>query len=291
MGHEGEARQPSLLPYLWMLLGSLAFATMGALAHALREACPWQVIALTRSALALVFAVLLTRAAGARFVVFRPRVLWVRSIAGSLSLVSTFYAFCHLPVADVMTLTNMFPIWVALLSWPVLGEVPSGRVWLSVATGIVGVVLIQRPHLAEGNLASLVALGAGFCTAFGMLGLNRLRGIDERAIVAHFSGVSTLFCVAALFAFDRTPLTPSDLDGTVLFGLLGIGVLATAGQLMLTRAFTAGSAARVSVIALSQVPFAIAYDAVCWHRTFDAATLAGIGLVVAPTAWLMATRR
>ena len=45
--------------YLWMLLSSLAFAVMGALAHALRRRCDWQVILLARVALQLLFAALL----------------------------------------------------------------------------------------------------------------------------------------------------------------------------------------------------------------------------------------
>jgi hypothetical protein len=40
------------------------------------------------------------------------------SIAGSISLVCGFYAMTHYPVSEVLTLTNMFPLWVAVLSLP-----------------------------------------------------------------------------------------------------------------------------------------------------------------------------
>ena len=46
------------------------------------------------------------RAAGVRLVVFDPPTLWVRSLAGSFSLVCTFYAMTRLPVAEVLTLTR-----------------------------------------------------------------------------------------------------------------------------------------------------------------------------------------
>ena len=110
----------------------------------------------------------------------------MRSIAGSVSLVCTFYALTRLPISDVFTLTNMFPIWVAVLSWPLLGEAPPLSVWISVASGIVGVILIQQPHFAEGNFATLAALTSSFGSAVAMIGLHRLKGIDIRAIVAHF---------------------------------------------------------------------------------------------------------
>src|SRR5579871_5965875 len=107
-----------------MLLGSFAFATMGTLASSLRFSCDWQAIAFVRAFLAFVFAAGLAVMAGAPLVLWRPRVLWGRSISGSISMVCTFYALQHLPISDVFTVTNMFPIWVAILSWPVMGEVP-----------------------------------------------------------------------------------------------------------------------------------------------------------------------
>src|SRR5262245_11530267 len=99
-----------------MLCGCVAFALMGTLAHALGPRCDWQVIALARSGLALTFAAGLAWTAGVRLVFWRPRVLWVRSLAGSVSLVCTFFALTRLPVSDVLTLTNLFPVWVAILS-------------------------------------------------------------------------------------------------------------------------------------------------------------------------------
>lgn len=280
----------ALLPYLWMLSGSFAFALMGLTAHALRTSCDWQLIAAARTGLALVFAVALTLAAGARLVFFRPATLWMRSIAGSFSLVGTFYAYTRLPPSDVMTLTNMFPIWVAVLSWPLLGEPPPASVWICVASGIAGVALVQRPHLAAGNLASLVALGCSLSTAVAMIGLHRLHAIDPRAIVAHFSGVSLLFCLAALVVFDRPIAASRSLTSEAVALLLVVGVTATIGQLFLTKAFAAGAPARVSVVALSQIAFTMPFEVWLFGRNYDVETLLGMVLILAPTAWLMVRR-
>jgi drug/metabolite transporter (DMT)-like permease len=277
-------------PYLLMLLGSMAFAIMSTLAHALGSSCDWQIIALARSSLAFLFAGILALSAGAQLVLWRPRTLWMRSVAGSLSLIGTFFALTRLPVSDVLTLTNTFPIWVALLSWPLLGEPPPGRVWFAVASGVAGVVLIQQPHFAEGNFASLVALGSSVSTAFAMIGLHRLHQIDVRAIVVHFSGVSCLFCIASLFLFERTATPGVILDERLLLMLLGVGLSATVGQLFLTKAFASGPPAKVSVVGLTQIVFAMALEMILWRRSFTPATLVGILLVLAPTVWLMLHR-
>jgi drug/metabolite transporter (DMT)-like permease len=278
----------SALPYMWMLCGSVSFATMGALAHALGRSCPWQVIALARTALPLLFVTPLALAAGARLVFLRPRTLWLRSIAGSLSMMATFFAITHLPVSDVFTLTNTFPIWVAVLSWPLLGEPPAPGVWLAVAAGMGGVVLIQQPHLAAGHLAiTWLALGSSVCTAFAMIGLHRLQGIDARAIVVHFSGVALLFCVACFFLFEREAFAAEVLGPRTILLLLGVGVAATVGQLFLTKAFAAGSPAKVSVVGLSQIPFALLLDVALFDHGFNVVTLLGMALVLTPTAWLL----
>lgn len=282
--------EKSALPYVWMLLGSLSFALMVSCTRVLGFYCDWQLIALVRSVLAFLFTAGLCLAARKQLVLWQPGTLWVRSIAGSISMVCSFFAYTRLPVADVLALTNMFPIWVALLSWPLLGELPPGHVWLSVACGLAGVLLIQRPHFADGNFAVYVALAASFASAIAMIGLHRLRTVDARAIVAHFSGVAVVFCAVSFFLFERpfSPrLTP---DGPSILLLLAVGIFGTVGQLFLTRAFAEGQPAKISVVSLSQIVFALIVDAAWFDRSFTPTTLAGIVLVVAPTAWLMLAR-
>jgi drug/metabolite transporter (DMT)-like permease len=274
-----------------MLLGAFSFAVMSALASKLGETCDWQLVALARSLLALAFASTLVVATGARFSIFRPKTLWMRSIAGSLSLLAGFYALTRLPISDVLTLTNMFPIWVAVLAWPVLRCAPSPGVWVAVAAGIAGVVLIQRPHIAEGNFASLVALFASFTSALAMIGLHRLHGLDSRVIVAHFSGVSAMFCVVAWFVFPHAAGKSNEVHWHTGVMLVGMGATATLGQIMLTKAFASGPPDKVSVVGLSQVAFGMLLDVVIWQRTFTLLTLAGIALVMAPTAWLLLGKR
>ncbi len=280
------SREPSR-PYLWMLQASVLFSVMATLTHALGPSCDWQLIAVVRSFVALVLTALVALAVGERVLVWRPFTLWVRSFAGSISMVCTFYALTRLPAPDVLTLTNIFPLWVALLSWPLLGEPPPGHVWLSVVSGVAGVVLIQRPHLAEGNFAVLLAFAASFFTAVAMLGLHRLRDVEPRAIVVHFSAVALCFCVASWFVFER-PVRPAAAPwGRIALLLAGVGITATIGQVLLTRAFAAGSPARVSVVGLTQIVFALVLDVMLFGRRLEPTGLLGMGLVIGPTAWIM----
>jgi len=279
------------LPYLWMILGSLAFALMATFAHGLRSRCDWQVVVLARAGLQLTLALVLALAGGVRLSVWQPRTLWVRSLAGSVAMVCMFFAYSRLPVSNVLTLANTFPIWVALLSWPLLKRPPSAPVWVAVASGVVGVYLIEEPQFADGSVASVVALASSVFTAIAMIALHRLGDIDARAIIVHFSAVALVFCVASLFLFERSSAPLDDLwDAPSLLLLLGVGVAATIGQLFLTKAFAVGKAANVSVVGLTQIVFAMVFDVLWFGHTFGLSTLLGMALVLTPIAWLMASR-
>jgi drug/metabolite transporter (DMT)-like permease len=275
-----------------MLAGCLATAWMGQFARLLREDCDWRLIALARSGLAFGFALALTRLSGAHLVLWRPRALWLRGCASSVSLLCTFFALAHLPTSEVLTLTNTFPIWVAVLSWPLLRVAPSAAVWLAAACGVAGVAMIQSPHFAaagHGGTAVALALTAAFTNAIAMLGLHRLTGLHPWAIVTHYSGVATLFVLAA-WAVGGVPDLAPLADLRIVLLLVATGVAATVGQVCVTRAFTAGQPARVSVVGLMQIVFAFGLDVLFEGPYFHPITLAGITLVLAPTAWMMASR-
>lgn len=281
----------STRPYLWMLGGCVSFSVMAALAHAAGERCNWQTVAFFRSFLVLVFVGSYAVLTGTRLVFFRPRRLWVRSFAGSTSLVMTFYALAKLKASTVVTLTNTFPVWVAFLSWPVLGVLPSARVWVAVLGGVAGVYLIQMPHGEEHDIAIFVALAAAAATSVAMIGLHKLRGVNPNAVVVHFSAVATVAATSAFFLFERRSNAVPFYHPEALPLLLGVGLTASVGQMLLTRAFAHGDPSKVSVVGLSQVVFTLLIDVVISHHEVTETALAGTLLILAPTAWVMLERR
>jgi drug/metabolite transporter (DMT)-like permease len=282
-----------LRPYIWMLCGSFSFTLMVILASDLvhyRPRCDWQTVAVFRAGLVAVFAALVARAVGVKLV-FWPWRLWVRSLAGSCSMVCTFYAFYRLPAADVVTLTNTFPIWVALFSWPLYGRPPDPKMAVAVLVGVAGVALVEQPHFESGNLGVAAALAAAMFTAVAMLGLHSLGGVEPLAVVVHFSAVATAVCFGAFLVGPRQYPAESVLDGVVMMQLVGMGLTALVGQLFLTLAFSRGAPAKVSVVGLTQIVFALALSVLLFKHEVDGWALLGTVLVIAPTAWLLTRPR
>ncbi len=286
------------IAYIWMLLGAASFSVMSFLTSTLRGTYSWQTIAVVRTAVALFLTLALVRASGAQFVLWRPGTLWIRSLAGSFALLANFYSMTHYPISEVLALSNMFPLWVALLSWPVLGERPSGDTWLATGLGVLGVFFLQRgsasaaaTQQATSLLPVVTALLASLASAVAMLGLHRLKGVDSRAVVAHFSGVSLACCLGAFVvtAPIAIPLAP-ETSAVSISQLVVLGVAATFGQLFLTKAFAAGPPAQVSVVGLTQIGFSMLLEMIFTQRAFTSTTLLGLALVVAPTAWVLVRR-
>jgi drug/metabolite transporter (DMT)-like permease len=284
-------RNKNLQPYLWILLSGFAFSWMAILTG---RSCGWPVVAMVRCVIPLILVSLWAKWDGVNLIAWGPPVLWMRSLAGSCSLVGTFsvLASVHatgLQVTDIYTIANIFPIWVALLSWPMYGRFPSAVVWLSIVSSIAGVTLIQGAELQTGNFAALIVVAVSLFTAIAMLGLNRLKGIDPRAVVVHFSATGLIFSIASYFIFPSA-------EPTEAFGvnhpleLIGIGLSAAAGQYFLTRAFTSGDPARVSVASLSQFVMVLLLDVLVLGHQLDWKKLWGIPLILGPTVWLMLQR-
>jgi drug/metabolite transporter (DMT)-like permease len=274
-----------------MIGAMLGFASMGALAHGLRDQCSWETVALARSVVILALITAFVFVGRVRVHAFQPFALWIRSIAGTISMLFVFYSFTRLPVAIVVTLLNLAPLWVAILSWPLLKRKVGRGVWLAIVVGLVGVLLIEQPQLAQGNYAVLAPLVASFFIAIVMFSLHRLQHVDNRAIVFHFAVVSMVGCLVAVAAAGIP--TSSQLPGEpgAWLMLAGVGLAATTGQLLLTAAFTCGVPARLSVVGLTQVAFAMMYDVLLWDHKFGMLSILGIILVAAPTAWLLVWER
>jgi drug/metabolite transporter (DMT)-like permease len=274
----------------WMILGGFDFATMGALIHALGSKCDWLILAFLRMLLSFIISLILTRRAGLKPFLFDRPLLWLRSFAGCSAMIATFYSLTRLPISDVAVITESRPIWVALLAGFFLGETTGRRIWLSIILGMAGVLLVEQAHLTDRNIAGLVALFAAFAGAAVMILLRKLRDIDPRIIVTHFTGTATAICFILIIAFGRKFDFAFVEKSTNLFMLAGVGVFGTIGQLAMTKAFSMGEASSVASAGFVKVGFSAGYDLFIWQHAFQITSLLGVALILGSTGGLLKSR-
>jgi drug/metabolite transporter (DMT)-like permease len=279
-----------------MLIGSVCFAAMALLAESLRDQFTYPWITMVRSGIATTLAIALTLLCGAQLVFLRPATLWIRSLSGWASMICGFYAITHYDVEIVLALTNMYPLWVAILSWPLLGKTPSLKTWLALFVSCIGMWLvyassisfdtIQTSRSYNPRLAIPMAVLAGMLSGVALINLHRVKHIDTRAVVAHFSAVATVLSFVVWIFLPVSP--PVDVvDRASVLRLLGVGLAATLGQICLTKAFSTGAPAQVSVVGLSQVVVAVIVKFIIEGRIPTAGSMLGMSLVVASTIWVI----
>jgi S-adenosylmethionine uptake transporter len=270
---------PSWLP---MVIASVLFATMGVCVKMASAYYGSGEIVLYRGLVGalLVFAIGHWRGESMRTAL--PGRHALRSATGVAALALWFHAIGGLPLATAMTLNYTSSLWLAVylvLSAALVGTRPvDRRLVLAALLGFVGVVLVLRPTMEEQQFWFGVAgLLSGMVSAAGYLQVRSLAraGEPESRIVFYFSvggvlGGAALASVTGWHAHHWTGIG----------WMLAVGVLSTAGQIMLTRAYASGSTLVNASLQYLAIVFAFAYGAILFADTVTLAAAIGVLLVV-----------
>lgn len=272
---------------LWMLLASLFFASMAVCVKIASEWFNSAELVCYRGLLGMLFMWLLARRQSVSLATRYPGMHAWRSLVGVVSLGAWFYALAGLPLATAMTLNYMSSVWIAaflvggaLLAWnPKTGARPldQGPLVLTVLAGFVGVVMMLRPTIEQNQaFAGVVGLLSGMTAAFAymqVMGLGRL-GEPATRTVFYFAVGSA---VAGGAAMAVTGLSAWDWQHALW--LLPMGVLASLGQLCMTRAYSQGATLVVANLQYSGIVFGALYSVLLFGEPIPAASWAGIALV------------
>jgi drug/metabolite transporter (DMT)-like permease len=276
---------------LWMVLGALFFASMGVCVKLASEHFNSAELVFWRGLLGMVFMGLLARSRGVRLATRYPGMHLWRSMIGVVSLGAWFYAIAHLPLATAMTLNYMSSVWIAafliggaLLTWqPGKGHpLSQGPLVLTVLAGFAGVVLMLRPTLEQNQMfAGLVGLLSGIVAAFAYMQVTALAraGEPEERTVFYFA-VGTM--VAGGLGMGVAGVSPWAWKPALW--LVPVGLLASLGQLCMTRAYSHGATLVVANLQYSGIVFgaffglAIFGDNIPWQGWLGMALIVASGI-------------
>lgn len=184
----------------------------------------------------------------------------VRAACGTASVLCQYFAV-HEAGAEIATanlLTQSAPLWILVLSAPLLGETAPPRTKWALAAGLVGTALALGPSRAGERLGLVLALLSGAFSALALLSVRKLVSTENAASVVLFFMAFAAVCSAPLALHgvaEHGLWTPSE------FGVLAaVGACGTVGQLVMTQAYRYASAASVSIAGLAQVAFSALFS-------------------------------
>jgi drug/metabolite transporter (DMT)-like permease len=235
-----------------MVLAQALFAVMNLCIRLGAHELPWSEVAAARFLLGALIAAAMARYRGSSLrIIDRPNT-WGRSLFGTTAAVCTFYALAssRITLGDAVTLGATAPIFVALLSRPLLGERVGTHVGLAVLLGFSGLVAVVRPSFgSEIPVAMIATLGAVFY-ALAVIWLRKIGPAESHeAVVFHFSLVAAATFLSLSLPVWHRPGWP----GAVY--LLGAGLTGGGAQIAMTRAYSLARAAPVTAMSGLSIVF------------------------------------
>jgi drug/metabolite transporter (DMT)-like permease len=268
---------------LWLLAAELLFAIMRVATRANATSLAWPLLGSTRflgGAVVVAFVAGVTRAT---LRVTDQRRAWMRSLFGFGSSMGVFFALGspRLAVGDAATLSATAPLWVAILSRPLLGERVTRRVQLGLVLGFAGVVVLVGPSLRSAAPVALAALGGALSYAFAVIALRSLGPKEgSEAVALHVSlvcGALQGLIAAGARATGAMPLVTGPVSWWAVALAAACGGLA---QIAVTSAYAHDTAARLGAVSYVGVVLSYLLEAVMLHRSPTLAQLIGAGLVI-----------
>lgn len=269
---------------LWMLVAALGFAIMGALVKVGASKFSSAELVFYRSAFGLVaiYAYIFAKKLPLKTPVLAKHMS--RALVGFISLVLFFYAIAHLHLATAITLNYTSPLFLALFMPFLLQEKPKGMLYIAVAIGFIGVVVLLKPTLHSNDaLAGAVGLASGAGAAIAYINVKQLGNLNEPdwRTVYYFTLVSSIASGAWMLLSDWFGQPGfSALDWQDLSVLLGLGVSATIAQLAMTRAYRTGHTLTVASLAYLTVVLASFFGVLFWQELLSGAEWFAIGLII-----------
>jgi len=188
-----------------------------------------------------------------------------RGVVGTLSLYLLFYAIQKLGLGRASTYQYTYPIFLALLSWLLIGETLNLREWGAIFVGFAGILFVFRPDLSMSWRDNTLGIGNAILTAISYLSIRQLGMVyDTRAIILSFMLSGIVMPIISMLVGTYYPQEGLDfLIGTFSWphtleqwlGFLAIGLTALLGQRLLTQSFTYDKAGRVAAVGYSNILF------------------------------------
>lgn len=205
-------------------------------------------------------------------------VLHMHFFRGFISLCAMtcfFYAIANVGLSESTLLNATSPLFIGLMSMPILKEKVSKSTAIALIIGFIGVAFILKPGTDLFTIAALIGLCSGFFIASAKILVRYMANTEPvMRTVFYFSITSTLYSGILMIWFWQTPAL-SD----VLIMILA-AICATGGQTLLTYSFTHNEAVSVAPFTYVTVVMATLIGWIGWNELPDIGSTFGAILII-----------
>ena len=211
-----------------------------------------------------------------------PKGIVIRSVIGTISLVTTFAAFAAMPLADATAFLFTASLIIPVFGYFFLGEHVGKYRWGAVLVGFLGVVVMLKPTGAVNLEGVALALSAATMHATLQTILRALGKTEKpETITFYFVFIGTF---VSLIPMPLVFTMPSCADIPYIIGLGLSGVMA---QFLLSIAYKNAQVSVVTVFNYSGIIWATLFGWMFWNEWPDEAIFIGGAIVIASNVFIV----
>jgi drug/metabolite transporter (DMT)-like permease len=303
---EEKASRKRLWAALCLIAGVLVFSMQDVILKYFSKTFPLPEAVAIRSTVGLVILVTFIHLTEGIGKILSPRlgILTLRALILLVAYGTYYMALPAMPLAQVVMLFFMAPIFITVLAYPMLGERAEPSHWIAILVGFAGVIVTYWPRFGGGaafDWALLLPLVAAL--AYGLAQVLARKFKADSAAVQGFHqnlmflvGALVLGLVFSLGTFDRASLHPSLAflmrdwiagDWRELAALAACGIIAAIGTVLLSQAYRMAEANFVASFEYTGLIWGASWGFLLWGELPDLYMVAGAALIIGAGLYML----
>lgn len=273
----------------YMLIASLLFAFMGAVAKELSDSMSSVEIVFFRNVFGVFFILISIYKSPLKQLGGKFWLLIFRGVAGFVALLFFFYNISIISLGEAMTFSKTSTIFTAVLAYIFLKEKLGVKGWIGVFIGFIGIIFITEFDGSSLEKTDYLGILSGFGAALAYTSVRELRNFyDSRAIVLSFMSVGTIapLILMIIGSFYYNPNLDFMLGSFTIplfsdwFYIILLGIFSTYAQIYMTKAYSFAKAGIIGTISYSNIVFSIILGLILGDSMPSVLIVLGIILIV-----------
>ncbi len=214
------------------------------------------------------------------------KLLFSRSILGTLGIVCNYYAIDRLILSDANMLNKLSPFFVIIFSALFLKEKINKAQITGIIVAFIGVLFVVKPSFNFEIIPALIGILGGVCAAGAYTCVRALGGREKpHTIVFYFSLCSSLIIAPFMIVSYK------EMSILQLTYLICAGLSASIGQFGITFAYKFAPAKEISIFDYSNIAFAAIFSFSIFGVVPDRLSFVGYAIIFVASLYMFMYNR
>ena len=205
----------------------------------------------------------------------QPFIQFSRGLILSVNNCIVIYSFTLIGLVETHAVIACYPLIVAGLSVPFLGEKMGWRRWSAIAIGFFGVIIILRPTLDMFSSGSIIALVGAILFAIYII-LTRYVSKEDDALTSFFwlgIGGTVTMCLVSIFTWEN-------IEQEYWIWLLSMCIISAISHFLMVKTLNVVQASVIQPFSYLQLVFASIIGVTFFSETVNSMIIIGTTIVI-----------